>query len=71
MVPLTRLEHDLAEQGDQWTLCFLDSNAPAHFRRIYRAYGKGDHYMGPADRVAEVREQCEKEDAAYSLLVPA
>ena len=68
MVPLTREEHDLAEKNDQWTLCFLETNAPSYFCRIYRAYGKGDCYMGPPERVAEIRRQVEKEDKTRGLL---
>jgi hypothetical protein len=57
MVPLTRDEHELAEKNDPWTLAFIASNAPAYFKRIYLTYHGGQCYLGPPERVAEVREQ--------------
>jgi len=57
MVPLTRDEHELAEQGDPWTCQFIEANAPAYFRRIYLQHKDGNLYLGPPDRVAEVRAE--------------
>lgn len=68
MVPVTREEHNRAEEGDPWTLAFLEANAPAYFRRIYRAYRNSEYYLGPPDRVAEVRKQVEAEDHARRLV---
>lgn len=55
MVPLTREEHDLAEQGDPWTIAFIEANAPAYFKRIYQTYAGSHCYLGPLDRVLEIR----------------
>jgi len=61
MVPLTREEHDLAHEGDPWTLTFLETNAPAHFMRVYMTYEGTGVYLGSAERTAEVRRQVVKE----------
>ena len=63
MVPLTREEHELATQEDPWTCQFIEANALEYFKRIYLRYGGGDHYMGPGERVAEVRLQVEADVA--------
>jgi len=61
MVPLTREEHDKAEEGDPWTLNFIEANAPAYFKRIYLAYHGSQHYLGPTERIAEVRREVDKD----------
>ena len=63
MVPLTRDEHELATLEDPWTCQFIEANALAYFKRIYLKYHGSEYYLGPPDRVAEVRLQVEADVA--------
>lgn len=67
MIPLTRDEHRALDLGDTWTNSFICANAPAYFRRMYRAYRNTDFYLGPPERVAEIRRQVEDEDARIPM----
>jgi hypothetical protein len=56
MVPLTHEEHRKVHEGDPWTIQFLEANATAYFKRIYLSYHGGNNYLGPMERVAEIRK---------------
>ena len=61
MVPITHDEHRLATEGDAWTNTFIEANAPAYFRRMYKTYANTGVYLGAHERVAVVRKEVLKE----------
>lgn len=63
MLPLTREEHDRAQENDPWTLTFLETNARRHLVRIFERYRFDNRYLGPPELVAKVREWAEEDRA--------
>ena len=70
MVPVTREQHNALHDGsDPWMSALIESLAPAYFERIYETYANTGHYLGPPERVREVREAVHKKVAERRRLL--